>query len=113
MDVWNPTLLAYTRSGEQVSIPVDLLALVSFGMFKWRIDRDGYVYRNSRRGRKNIIYYLHREIVDCPRGMQVDHKDNNPLNNHRENLAIVTPAENKALACIRRRWRIRYEGPKS
>lgn len=89
MDVWNPTITAITNDGTPVCVRV------------------------HRRGKKNITYYLHREIVDCPRGMQVDHKDNNPLNNHRENLAIVTPAENKALACIRRRWRIRYEGPKS
>lgn len=110
MDAWNPTIMAYMdKQGAALLIHLSLIDLVRFERFTWRIDRDGYVYRNTRAGQKNVTRYLHRDVVDCPRGMQVDHKDNDPHNNTRENLAIVTPAENKALACLRRRWAVRYE----
>lgn len=39
---------------------------------------------------------LHRIIMQPPCGMEVDHKDLNPLNNVRDNLQILTPSQNKA-----------------
>lgn len=37
---------------------------------------------------------LHRYLMGNPVGFQVDHKNNNPLDNRRENLRIATPAQN-------------------
>jgi hypothetical protein len=37
---------------------------------------------------------LHRFLTNCPKGMQVDHKDGDPLNNRRDNIRICTLAEN-------------------
>lgn len=37
---------------------------------------------------------MHRLIMDCPKGMQVDHIDGNGLNNTRNNLRICTAAQN-------------------
>lgn len=37
---------------------------------------------------------LHRFITEAPSGLQVDHRDGNGLNNTRQNLRIVTHAQN-------------------
>ncbi len=50
-----------------------------------------YVTRRPRGQRK---VYLHREIMQPPAGMVVDHIDRNPLNNTRANLRVVSPREN-------------------
>lgn len=46
---------------------------------------DGEVERTS----------LHRFIMKAPEALQVDHIDNNPLNNCRENLRLATPHQNQ------------------
>lgn len=50
--------------------------------------RDKFCATNGRWGK------MHRLIMDCPRGMEVDHKDGNPLNNQRSNLRICTRKQN-------------------
>lgn len=40
--------------------------------------------------------YLHREIMECPLSLQVDHINNNTLDCRRVNLRIVTKAQNAA-----------------
>jgi hypothetical protein len=40
------------------------------------------------------IVYMHREITNAPIGKVVHHKDGNGLNNTKENLQVITLAEN-------------------
>lgn len=43
---------------------------------------------------KNIRLSMHRVLLDCPEGMEIDHIDGNGLNNQKSNLRIVTRREN-------------------
>lgn len=59
------------------------------------VNREGKVYLKDGSGlylRKTII--LHRDILNAPKGMVVDHIDHNPLNNQRSNLRLCTPKQN-------------------
>lgn len=60
----------------------------------YRKDIDNYYIQNTQyQGRvdgklKYKMTYLHRIIVDAPKGMDVDHKNRNPLDNRKDNLEI-------------------------
>ena len=62
--------------------------------FKWYYNK-GYVSRNyiNEDGNKRVLY-MHRYVMDCPRGKQVDHINGNKLDNCRENLRITTSTGN-------------------
>jgi HNH endonuclease len=38
--------------------------------------------------------YMHRFIIDAPKGIKVDHKDRDGLNNQRENIRLATNPQN-------------------
>jgi hypothetical protein len=47
-------------------------------------------------GRKNQKrLHMHRYILNAPKGIQVDHKDGNGLNNRKENLRLATARQNR------------------
>ena len=58
--------------------------------YKWHCSVNGYAARRS----KNKIVYLHREILNAPKGKIVDHKNQDRLDNRRSNLRICTQGEN-------------------
>lgn len=51
-----------------------------------KVGADGKRARNCR---------MHRELIDAPDGMEVDHRDGDGLNNRRSNLRIATTAQNQ------------------
>lgn len=48
-----------------------------------------------RLGKSPYCLYLHRLIVAAPPGMEVDHRNNDGLNNRRSNLRICTTQQNR------------------
>ena len=58
---------------------------------KWWIDeKNGYV--KSRISRK--VVYLHRFVMNCPKGLTVDHINHDKADNCKSNLRICTQREN-------------------
>lgn len=63
--------------------------------FKWqaRYDRTTDAWYAARQERRKFIY-MHREILNAPIGLHVDHINGDRLNNTEENLRLATSAQN-------------------
>ena len=58
--------------------------------WRWHMCSSGYAGRSE----KGKTIYMHRQILDPPRGMVVDHIDGNRANNCRANIRACTRAQN-------------------
>lgn len=50
------------------------------------------IYRDGKRKQKCVM--MHSVILSAPKGMVIDHINNNPLDNRIANLRVVTPQQN-------------------
>ena len=70
-----------------------------FGRYKWSVVGTGknlYAVRNVMVGpRLTTIVRLHREIKNAPKGLLVDHRNNDGLDNRRSNLRLATNSQNQ------------------
>jgi hypothetical protein len=84
--------------GEGLWTIVSVADYYRFGCLKWSIEgQDGkfYAIRGKRIDKNNVIKSrLHREIMEAPKGLLVDHRNGNGLDNRRSNLRIATHGEN-------------------
>ena len=85
--------------------------------YKWcfhKQKKTGYAERCVRIGKrvdnKVLVVRMHREIVKAPKGLEVDHKDRNGLNNQKSNLRIVTHSQNQMNKCLQRNNKSGYKG---
>jgi hypothetical protein len=81
--------------GHVVTIDVEDVPLVEG--FNWTSVVAKYTVYGARTdysGPKSRSISMHREIMDAPPGLEVDHIDGNGLNNRRSNLRVVTRAQN-------------------
>jgi hypothetical protein len=56
--------------------------------------RNVYAARTDKVNGRNIASFLHRVVISAQIGVEVDHRDNNGLNNQRANLRIATREQN-------------------
>lgn len=64
----------------------------------------------SRRDEVGKTIYMHRLILNTPKGKQTDHINLNRLDNRRSNLRIATASENKANEGLRKNNTSGYKG---
>lgn len=62
---------------------------------RWHVAAHQYAARHTRNANGKRVYVLmHREIVNAPVGVEVDHENANGLDNRRQNLRIATHRQN-------------------
>ncbi|MGA2172192.1 MAG: AP2 domain-containing protein [Sedimentisphaerales bacterium] len=70
-----------------------------FGCFKWCVAGENgkhYAVRGQRISPKDIkLVRLHRLIMDAPKGLLVDHRNGDSLDNRRANLRLATRLQNQ------------------
>lgn len=63
----------------------------------WSVSRakwTNYACRAVKRGGKNVMIQMHREIMEPKEGQQVDHINHNGLDNRRQNLRLCSNCQN-------------------
>ena len=92
----NYAMMIITSKGENHRVYVDLEDVKLVKQYKWHISSAGYVYSSKDK------ILLHRLIVqhhsnyskEDLQNLDIDHADNNPLNNTKKNLRVSTRSEN-------------------
>ena len=75
---------------------IDDTDVVELSRFRWRHNKNQsniYAIRCGKRG-EPLDVQMHRQIMNPPKALLVDHIDGNGLNNQRNNLRIVTRSQN-------------------
>ena len=89
---------------------VDVEDYERLSIWNWTTDWKGYVRRGRRVGDKMITVLMHRELIDCPDGMQIDHINGNKSDNRKANLRLCTPRQNMTNQKRRRNNTSGYKG---
>lgn len=75
------------------------------GRHNWCAVKGGHMWyaaHGGRRDNKAHLFYLHRELMGDPCGLEVDHKNRDGLDCRRENLRTATKAQNQ-FNCVKQR----------
>jgi len=62
---------------------------------KWYVNGRGYAVRWRRDHGKARLVMMHRCVTRAPKGKTVHHVNGNKLDNRRDNLAVLDPAEHQ------------------
>lgn len=84
-------LILYGKHGQGKFALIDDEDFKWLSQWKWYVNPKGYVYRKPKSG----IIYLHRLLLNTPKGYDSDHINRIKLDNRRSNLRIATRSENQ------------------
>jgi len=67
--------------------------------FKWHAVKNRNTFHAKRNksikhNKPRELLYMHREIINAPKNLMVDHRDHNGLNNQRSNLRLCNNSQN-------------------
>ncbi len=62
--------------------------------YKWYFFIGKYAVKNITYNKKQKHLLMHRFIMNCPDGLEIDHINNNGLDNQKKNLRVVTRQQN-------------------
>lgn len=82
------------KTGERVL--VDESDLPKIAGINWYLSPQGYVVSGYCKNGSSHKILLHRLLLDAPKGIPVDHRDRDRLNNQRFNLRLATVSTNGA-----------------
>ena len=90
---------------KEIKLSQNKIALVDdedfeyLSQFSWQVAKSGHILRAKRTAWVNgakVSIYMHREILNAPKGQEIDHHDTNGLNNQRYNLRFTSRSGNRA-----------------
>lgn len=73
---------------------VDAEDFAALNSYTWSKIWCGYVRRNSRHNKKQTHFLMHRQIMNAPLGLDVDHINGCRFDNRRSNLRLCTRRQN-------------------
>lgn len=62
--------------------------------YKWFKDKDGYIYRRKQKNKVTYRLLLHREVMNCPSNLLIDHWNHDRSDNQKGNLRKCSYASN-------------------
>jgi len=74
---------------------VDTEDLRMLNLYRWCMNVTLQGKRCARRTKDRKTIYMHRELMNPPEGMEVDHINGNGLDNRKANLRVCTKEENQ------------------
>lgn len=86
----------------------------------WNYTPAGYACHSSHRDMKSIKTFMHRFIMEAPKGMEVDHINHDTLDNRKSNLRVCSHQSNSMnrkrkakyyfYSARYKRWEVAYRG---
>jgi hypothetical protein len=114
--VFHRWVFYFTIMAKEIILTQGKIAIVDDEMFeylnqwKWCLISGRYAATNMKINSKYKSIYLHRFIMNAPKNMQVDHIDNNKLNNIKSNLRLCNHTENMINRPTRSNSKSGYKG---
>jgi hypothetical protein len=93
----------YFKTGEAVLVDDEVFKELK--KYKWHKMKGGYAGRRHYFSYHPLSFkdvYMHNVVLNTPEGMEADHINGNGLDNRRNNLRVVTHAENGRNHKVRR-----------
>lgn len=85
---------AIFETSKETTFIVDVEDIEKVSKYHWYISQKGYIQAMHHENNHRYSIRLHRLLMDCPKGMVVDHINHNITDNRKCNLRVCTQDEN-------------------